>query len=224
MLWRRNRGIDATVVLSIYLQRVFIIHEQRFQLPTTTNNYLRIHDDVIKWKHFPRYWPFVRGIHQWLVDFPHKVQWRRGLMFSLIYAWTYGWAINRNAGDFRRHRARYETTVMENDVSINISSPKINLGQQGLSHVMSLNVWSTLCLGIPWHMSVMYEENVNDQCNWSKAQMINQETWRVEVCDMESLGSSNHSSFTGFTYKIIGIRSSVFDPYNVRKYTVKHLI
>ena len=23
-----------------------------------------IHDDVIKWKHFPRYWPFVRGIHR----------------------------------------------------------------------------------------------------------------------------------------------------------------
>ena len=22
------------------------------------------HDDVIKWKHFPRHWPFVRGIHQ----------------------------------------------------------------------------------------------------------------------------------------------------------------
>ena len=22
------------------------------------------HDDVIKWKHFPRYWPFVRGIHR----------------------------------------------------------------------------------------------------------------------------------------------------------------
>ena len=23
-----------------------------------------LHDDVIKWKYFPRYWPFVRGIHQ----------------------------------------------------------------------------------------------------------------------------------------------------------------
>ena len=23
-------------------------------------------DDVIKWKHFPRYWPFVRGIHRWI--------------------------------------------------------------------------------------------------------------------------------------------------------------
>ena len=22
------------------------------------------HDDVIKWKHFPHYWPFVRGIHR----------------------------------------------------------------------------------------------------------------------------------------------------------------
>ena len=24
------------------------------------------HDDVIKWKHFPRDWPFVRGIHWWI--------------------------------------------------------------------------------------------------------------------------------------------------------------
>ena len=31
----------------------------------------RVHDDVIKWKHFPRYWPFVRGIHP-----PHKDLWR----------------------------------------------------------------------------------------------------------------------------------------------------
>ena len=25
---------------------------------------LSYHNDVIKWKHFPRYWPFVRGIHR----------------------------------------------------------------------------------------------------------------------------------------------------------------
>ena len=29
------------------------------------------HDDVIKWKHFPRYWPFVRGIHRWSRWIPH---------------------------------------------------------------------------------------------------------------------------------------------------------
>ena len=28
------------------------------------------HDDVIKWKHFPRYWPFVRGIHRSTGEFP----------------------------------------------------------------------------------------------------------------------------------------------------------
>ena len=28
----------------------------------------RGHDDVIKWQHFPRYWPFVRGIHRSPVD------------------------------------------------------------------------------------------------------------------------------------------------------------
>ena len=27
------------------------------------------HDDVIKWKYFPRYWPFVREIHRSLLSF-----------------------------------------------------------------------------------------------------------------------------------------------------------
>ena len=35
-----------------------------------TQNHL--HDDVIKWKDFPRYWPFVRGIHRSPVNSPHK--------------------------------------------------------------------------------------------------------------------------------------------------------
>ena len=42
------------------------------------------HDDVIKWQHFPRYWPFVRGIHRWPVNSPHKGQWRRALMFFYL--------------------------------------------------------------------------------------------------------------------------------------------
>ena len=46
----------------------------------------KYYDDVIKWKHFPRYWPFVRGIHRWPVNSSHKGQWRRALMFSLICA------------------------------------------------------------------------------------------------------------------------------------------
>ena len=45
-----------------------------------------LRDDVIKWKHFQRYWPFVRGIHRSPVNSPHKGQWRGALMFSLIGA------------------------------------------------------------------------------------------------------------------------------------------
>ena len=48
-----------------------------------------IHYDVIKWKHFPRYWSFV-------------------LMFSLICAWIK----TRDAGDLRRHRAHHDAMVM----------------------------------------------------------------------------------------------------------------
>ena len=42
------------------------------------------HDGVIKWKHFPRYWPFVRGIHGSPVNFSHKGHWRGALMLSVI--------------------------------------------------------------------------------------------------------------------------------------------
>ena len=70
------------------------------------------HDDVIKWKHFPRYWPFVRGIHRSPVNSPLKGQWRGALMFSLICVWINGWVNNREAGDLRRYRAHYDVTVM----------------------------------------------------------------------------------------------------------------
>ena len=72
----------------------------------------RYYDDVITWKHFPRYWPFVWGIHQPPVNSPHQGQWRGALMFSLIFAWMNGWVNNRDASDSRRHRAHYDVTVM----------------------------------------------------------------------------------------------------------------
>ena len=70
-------------------------------------------DDVIKWKHFPRFWPFVRVIRRSPVYSPHKGQWRGALMFSLIYAWSNGWWKNRDASDLRHHFAHYDVTVMD---------------------------------------------------------------------------------------------------------------
>ena len=72
--------------------------------------YPNFHDDVIKWKHYARYWSFMRGFHWSPVDSPHKGQWRGALMFSLICA------NNRDAGDLRCHRAHYDDTVIPNEL------------------------------------------------------------------------------------------------------------
>ena len=57
------------------------------------------HDDVIKWKHFPCYWPFLRRIYPSPVDFPHKGQWWGDLMFSLICAQTNGCWLRHHHAD-----------------------------------------------------------------------------------------------------------------------------
>ena len=74
--------------------------------------FCRKFDDVIKWKTYPRYSPFARGIHRSPVNSPHKGQWRGALMFSLIYAWINGWVNNREAGDLRRPLSHYDVSVM----------------------------------------------------------------------------------------------------------------
>ena len=81
---------------------------------------MHIHDDVIKWKHFSRYWLFVRRIHLSAVNSPHKDQRRRAFMFSFICAWTNSWVNkvnNRDAGDLKRHRNHYDVTVLMRQLS-----------------------------------------------------------------------------------------------------------
>ena len=92
--------ISVIVLIHWYVHRLWRFHNQS------------LHDDIINWKYFPRYWSFVRGIHQSPVNSPHKGQWRGALMFSLICAWINGWVNNREAGDFSSHRAHYDVVVM----------------------------------------------------------------------------------------------------------------
>ena len=99
-----------------------------------SNNISLTHDDVIKWKHFPCYWPFVRGIHRLLVNSTHKGQWRKALMFSLICIWINGWVNNLEAGDLRRYRAHCGVTVM------NVQNVQWDLKiSPGTSYVLSLS-------------------------------------------------------------------------------------
>ena len=100
--------------ISSYLIIFTCITKQTFGInpAVTTVQRSTSHDDVIKWKHFPRYWPFVRGIHRSTVNSPHKGQWRGALMFSLMCARINSWVNNREAGDLRRYRRHYDVIVM----------------------------------------------------------------------------------------------------------------
>ena len=55
-----------------------------------------------------------RGVHWSLVNCPHKGQWCRALIFSLICASINGLVSNWNVSDLRRHHAYYDITVMVN--------------------------------------------------------------------------------------------------------------
>ena len=58
-----------------YSAQAYLLHDHGDDMKT--------HDDVIKWKHLTRYWPFVRRIHRIPVNSPHKGQWRGAWMLSL---------------------------------------------------------------------------------------------------------------------------------------------
>ena len=70
-----------------------VFHSNKFQC-VPSEHFVHVHDDVMKWKHFPRYRPFVRGIHRPLVNSPDKDQQRGALIIPLFRAWINGWVNN----------------------------------------------------------------------------------------------------------------------------------
>ena len=83
----------------------------------------------------------------------HKGQWRRNLMFSLIYARIIGWVNTGEAGDLRCHHAHYDVIVMFIDILYTGSEhPRICFGA---SHV---------CRELYQGMSIFYSTKTS--CSW----------------------------------------------------------
>ena len=123
--WHRRNGLIPCLAEFVSVNTKYLCYDfstlrrlvqlESFLLEDRGLFILHIRNDIIKWKHFPRYWPFVWGYHRSAVNSPHKGQWRRALMFSLICVWINGWVNNGDAGHLRRHRARYDVTVIFNE-------------------------------------------------------------------------------------------------------------
>ena len=58
------RGIGRSIYCIYNITDSYTIHYNSMCIIACYGRSITLHDDVIKWKHFPRYWPFVRGIHQ----------------------------------------------------------------------------------------------------------------------------------------------------------------
>ena len=101
-----------SVLLNCWILRLTECLPSHNKLCRSYNGNRTSHDDFIRWTHFPRCRPFVRGIHRSPVNSPLNGQWRGALMFSLICVWINGWVNNCEVGDLRRYRAHYDVTLM----------------------------------------------------------------------------------------------------------------
>ena len=60
------------------------------RLDSCEGRYRILHDDVIQWKHFPCYWPFVRGIHRSPVNSPRKASDAELWLSKQSWGWSFG--------------------------------------------------------------------------------------------------------------------------------------
>ena len=108
-----NQSISASKI------RMFVLtndeHCKRVFLVLVVYFLYIYHDDVIRWKHSPRYWPFGRELtgdtgHLWipLTKASDAELW--------CFLWSAreqtDWVNNPDAGDLRRHRAHYDFTLI----------------------------------------------------------------------------------------------------------------
>ena len=116
-IWRMGHDRDVSTLATLWVAKGVTEIKRSWVL-----NHAWRHEEICsswwrnKMEYFPRYWPFVSGIHRSPVNSPHKGQWRGALVFSVICASIKGWVHNREAGDLRRHRAHYDIIVMDNAI------------------------------------------------------------------------------------------------------------
>ena len=112
------------------------------------------HDDVVQYKHFPRYWLFVQGIHRSPVNYPKKGRWHEALMFSLICACINKWVNNREAGDLRRYRAHCDVICRMYTILVSLVSENVTLYADQTRTTFMYYIMQTIVMNIcfyEWH-------------------------------------------------------------------------
>ena len=74
-------AVDALFIIGLYIDPATQVTGKSWAYFVSLTHKQLKHDDVIKWRHFPQYWPFARGIHRSPMNSLHKGQWHGALMF-----------------------------------------------------------------------------------------------------------------------------------------------
>ena len=91
------------------------------------------HEDVVSWKRFPHYWPFVRGIHRWPVNSPRKGPVMRIVDAYFVVIVENFWTNHRVVGN-----------TMKNNMSLDIhvqTNASLTCWLTGLLHQCPPKVW-----------------------------------------------------------------------------------
>ena len=91
----------TNIELPMILDTVMFIYDVNRRVTFTSSYYHSLHDDVIKWKRFPRDW--------WI---PPQRPVMRSFDVFLDLRLEKGWANNRDTGDLKRHWAYDDVTIM----------------------------------------------------------------------------------------------------------------
>ena len=115
-----------------------------------------------QWKPFPRYWPFVRGIHRSPVNSPHKSQWRGALMFFFDLRpnkrsgkQSWGWWFETPSRSLWRHcydACSYPSTIVTSETirHVNVTHAEVHgakqLGASGVENFLKHKNYRVLWL------------------------------------------------------------------------------
>ena len=117
-----------------------------------------LNDDVVKWKHFPSYWPFVKGIYR------SQRPLKRNLIFSLICAWnkrlskqSRGWWFETPSRSLWRH-----CNVVSGSVLSGYFSSRKSQGSPSISYCFAVNVgsWPSVSRKKYWLNRIITKERV----------------------------------------------------------------
>ena len=139
--------------------------ERRFQIQICCcTNVWCSHDEVIKWKHFPRCGPCVHVC--WGGGFTGHRGTKTSDAFSFIYSWTNSWVNNNGTGDLRRRRPYHDVTLMKTQHPTKIKRKLFVVFKHGWRLIAHLPVLGgQTLLRVPMHNKWLLSNNTLS-CKW----------------------------------------------------------